>query len=425
MGLRLLAVGDIHLGRRPSRLPGELANEAAELSPASAWNRLVNLAIQEGVHAVVLAGDVVEREDDFYEAYRQLRSGVERLAGAGIQVIGVAGNHDVHVLPRLADQIADFQLLGRNGEWETATLQNEGEQITLHGWSFRQAQVRRSPLDGVRLSRGVGLNLGLLHCDRDQPNSPYAPVTSRELESAGLDGWMLGHIHAPDALALENPIGYLGCVSGMDSGEPGDHGPWLFSIEGGRIQSLEQWVLAPLRWEVLELDLTDLSEPEEARSRLVQQVRKLDEEIAAKTQPPEAVGLRVRFIGRTDYGREVGSLFHQDEHHIVYDGAANTRYFIERCLFEIRPEIALEELAQRSDPPGLLARRLCLLSDPEQEEARKMITGAREILEKQRRDVRWQALDPAPIDDAAVVDWLRRSGTRLLEDMLNQQERAM
>ncbi|HYW92396.1 MAG TPA: DNA repair exonuclease [Gammaproteobacteria bacterium] len=424
--LKILCVGDIHLGRRPSRIPSELAPPGGErgLTPAAAWERTVEAACRAGVDAVLLAGDVVEGEDDFYEGYRHLDRGVRQLAKAGIEVLGVAGNHDFRVLPRLASEVESFRLLGAGGEWERVTLQPAGEPVTVHGWSFPERQVRRSPLGGRQFERGDGPNLGLLHCDRGQPDSPYAPVAPAELERAGLDGWLLGHVHAPDDLAAGHPSGYLGCISGMDPGEPGDHGPWLLSIEGGRIRSLEQWVLAPLRWEPLELDLSGLAEAEDARRQLLERLRERDAEIAAKTAPPEAVGLRVRLVGRSALGPEVQRLLQQDEQAVIFDGAAGSRYFVERCLSDTRPVVSLEDLARRSDPPGLLARRLLLLEHPQQEAARRLIADGRRRLEAQRHDSRWQPLPPEPLDDAAVADWLRRAGARLLQEMLAQQGEA-
>lgn len=422
MSLKLLAVGDIHLGRQPSRLPEELAGEAVELSPTAAWHRLVDRAIEDGVDIVALAGDVVEREDDYYEAYRELSQGVEKLSSAGIHIVGVAGNHDFHVLPRLADQISDFQLIGRGGKWQVVPLEAGGETVRLHGWSFRQNRVFSSPLEGESFEKGSTVDLGLLHCNLDAPGSPYAPVSTTELQRTGLDGWLLGHIHKPHALNPGNPTGYLGCISGMDPGEPGDHGPWLFTIEGGRIRDIEQWILAPLRWESMELDLLGLARAEEARDRLLTWVRERDYVLAGLQSPPIAVGLRVRLTGRTALGRSAEEKLDQDAESVIYDGSVGTRYFIERCVSETRPEIAMEDLAQRSDPPGLLARRLCLLNHPGTEEGRELIEKARTRLERQRKDARWQSLRAAPLDDTAVIDLLRRSGTRLLEDMLKQLE---
>lgn len=424
MPLKLLAVGDIHLGRRPGRLPQELAGAARELGPAGAWRRVVARAIAEGVDAVALAGDVVEREEDFYEAYRELFAGVEELAGAGIRVLGVAGNHDVHVLPRLADQLEGFELIGRGGTWETRTLEAGGEQATIHGWSFREARVPSSPVAEHDFERGPGANLGLLHCDLDQRGSPYAPVMANELRDTGLDAWLLGHIHAPHSLSITQPVGYLGSVTGLDPGEPGDHGPWLVTVEGGRVQALDQWVLAPLRWQPLELDLTDLDEPESARTGLLDALRAQDRKLAATTtEAPKAVGLRLRVTGRTDLGPKAAELLQTDLGQLLHESkATGAHYFLEKVLVETRPEIPLHQLAERSDPPGLLARRLLWLETPHAEEARRLIADAGKRLEQIRRESRWQALNPAPLEDEEIIDWLRRSGTRLLEDLLAQHE---
>lgn len=424
MPLNLLAVGDIHLGRRPARLPEELVGSARELGPAGAWRRLVERAVAEGVDAVALAGDVVEREDDFYEAYRELSDGVRRLADAGIRVLAVAGNHDVHVLPRLADQLDHFELIGRGGRWETLTLEARGEAVTIHGWSFREARVPSSPVAEEAFERGPGANLGLLHCDLEQRGSPYAPVMANELRDTGLDAWLLGHIHAPHALSVTRPVGYLGSVTGLDPGEPGDHGPWLLHLDGGRLASVEQWVLAPLRWQPLELDLTDLDEPESARARLLEQLREQDLQRAG-AEAPKAVGLRLRLTGRTDLGPAAAELLEQDQGQVLTKGeATGAHYFIEKVLAETRPEIPLHQLAERSDPPGLLAQRLLWLETPHSETARRLIADGRKRLEQLRRESRWQALDTQPLDDAEVIDWLWRSGTRMLEHLLAQQGAA-
>lgn len=425
MPLELLAVGDIHLGRRPSRLPEALADRARDLGPAGAWSRAVDFAIRQGVHAVVLAGDVIEREEDFYEGYRELQSGVSRLTEAGIQVLGVAGNHDVSVLPRLARHIPQFRLVGAGGTWEAVDLDGAGETLTLWGWSFPQERVPHSPLAGARFQRRTGPNLGLLHCDRDQPGSPYAPVASAELRAAGLDGWLLGHIHAPDALSADDPSGYLGSLTGMDPGEPGAHGPWLIRVARGRIAAVEQQVLAPLRWTALDLDISGIEAAEDARPLLLERLQRLDAEIAEVAAAPGAVGLRLRLTGRSRFGDAAAALYGEADRDHVFTGSRGSHYFIERLTVETRPEIPLTELAERSDPPGLLARRLLLLDRPEDDpDRRALLADARRRLDPVARDARWQPLGDAGLDDTAVADWLLQSGMRLLERMLAQREDA-
>ncbi len=422
MTFKLLAVGDLHLGRRSSRLPDGLAANAAGLGPAGAWRRVVDYALEAPVHALLMAGDVVEHEDDFFEGYRELEAGVRRLVEAGIRVLGVAGNHDVQVLPRLADQLPGFELLGRGGQWQVATLEAAGERLRVWGWSFPERQVRYSPLAGQRFERGEGVNLGLLHGDRDQAGSPYAPFSSRELAATGLDGWLLGHIHAPDALQLPGPQGYLGSVTGMDPGEPGDHGPWLLSLQHGRIAAIEQQVLAPLRWQPLTLELDGLDAPQQARERLLALLRDLDTRLVQCARPPLAAGLRLTLTGRSRLAGAVADLLEGSRGEALWQGRGGTEYFIEGLRLEALPEIDLATLAGRSDPPGLLARRLLLLQRPRDDaERRALIESARERFRHSLRDSRWQLLaEDDPLDDEAVAQRLREAGLRLLEQLQAQ-----
>ena len=503
--MKLLAVGDIHLGRTPSRLPEELAGRARELGPAEAWRRAVDAAIKAGVNAVLLAGDVVEKEDDFFEAYRELSQGVGRLTDAGIAIVGVAGNHDVRMLPRLAEQMSQFQLLGRGGEqvdfpasvvrwcaecqplvedvkWERCEIRDGNEVVSLWGWSFPRAQVKGSPLSGTRLERGPGVNLGLLHCDRGVAQSRYAPVANEALQQAGMDGWLLGHIHKPDDLAAQSSNGrfalngYLGSLTGLDRSETGLRGPWLITVEGGHIAEVEQLPLAPLRWEHLEVPLDGLGaenakeetgttetqqreEPlpgpnpdgirEKVRGCLLQQVREFDAALNGQTnhtmeaEPalneenlrPTAVGLCIRFTGRTNFGAAAADAFSQADLQHIFDGEGGVHYFVESIQVDTRPEIDLRELAQRPDPVGLLAQRLLWLEQSEgaaavegQAEQGELIEAARRqatLIEeaKQRLDaraghLRWNGL-PAATPDSA--EWLRKSGFRALDLLLAQK----
>ena len=422
MAMQILAVGDLHLGAAPSRLPDELIARAADLGTTGVWHRIVDQAIACSVDAVVLAGDVVEDEDDFFEAYRELSWGVERLVGAGIRVLGVVGNHDVRVLPRLADQINGFELLGHGGHWETAELVAGSERLTLHGWSFPQRQVTRSPLQGHEFRPGPGPNLGLLHGDRDQPASVYAPVSTNELDAAPLDGWLLGHIHTPDALTADQPRGYLGSATGLNPGEAGPRGPWLLRVEGGAISAMEQWLLAPMQWEPLRVDMTGVASPEQAREWLISAVNKRDAALVRRDLPPEAVALRVTLVGRTDLADRIRQLLARENLDAIHAGQGSIHYFVERLVYAMEPELSIEVLAQRSDPAGLMARRLQVLARPSGDpERQNLINRAREHMKPRMDRSWWQPLGTGEPDDAVVADWLRQAGTRALEQLMAQR----
>ena len=417
--VKILAVGDMHLGRTPSRLPHALP--ARDLGPAEAWRRTVAAAVDEGVTAVLLAGDVVDRDDDFFEAYRALESGVSTLAGAGIEVIGVAGNHDVKVLPRLVRHIPQFRLLGEGGDWESCRIEEGRDSVTLWGWSFPQARVLSSPLADHAPQPAPGINLGLLHCDRDAgPSSPYAPTSRLELARAGLDGWLLGHIHQPDALTAASPNGYLGSLTGMDRSESGARGPWLISVRDGRIAGVEHMFLAPLRWEALEVDLEGIGDPFQARERLLAAVTALDARIASLPSPPNAVGLSICLSGRTGFGNAALDQLSPEDRNETHTGATGTQYFIVNVHLDTRPEIDLEDLARRPDPIGLLATRLLWLErpvgDPERDH---LVDQARRSLREQCAQAVWRGLGSGD-DTADPVTWLRHAGIRALDHLQDQ-----
>jgi len=425
MTLNLLAAADLHLGRRPSRLPGSLTDRisARDLGPSSAWARLVDLALEEGAHGVLLAGDVVEGESDFFEAFAELRSGVRRLLDGHIRVLAVAGNHDTKVLPYLADELEGFELLGRGGSWEAVTLAGGGEEATVWGWSFPHPGVRDDPVTGQTFERGPGINLGILHCDRDQVGTPYAPVPSRALEAAAVDGWLLGHIHRPDPLSIPRPMGYLGSLTGLSPGEPGPRGAWLMRVGGGVISSLEHRTIAPLRWVPLDVDLTEINEPEAARGRFLDRIRDLDASVLEEANPPRAVGLRVTFTGRTRFRTELAGLFPQEDLGDIEVGEGNVHYFVETLHFDTLPEVELETLARQNDPAGLLARRLLLLDraadDPER---RVLLSGARQRLERVACNSVWQGLNTGPPDPEDTAERLRMAGRQALDLLLSRRQ---
>lgn len=417
--MRILAVGDIHLGARPSRLPSEFRDRSGQYGPSQAWRRTVETAIDRRVQAVVLAGDVVDNDDDFFEGYRELSREVERLRSHGIRVFGVAGNHDVLVLPRLAAEVPDFRLLGAGGQWECLQVEHSGQTAHIWGWSFPEAKVTSSPLRGANLDRRSGVNIGFLHCDLDQSGSPYAPVASGELEATDFDAWFLGHIHKPGTLTADRPFGYLGSLTGTDPGEPGVHGPWLISIEGNRIVGCDQIPLAPMQWRSLEVDLTGLEDPNDVSSRLIAAIRVLDQEISADSPEPDLVGLRVALVGRSRYGsasKKVLADTAADGQTIEVGGSV--QYFVEKIQVRNTPEVHLEELAQRSDPAGLLAARILVLDrgadDPDR---RELIARAASQLAGVQDQQRFSGIETQNLDDATVTKILRNAGMQLLEQM--------
>jgi DNA repair exonuclease SbcCD nuclease subunit len=414
----LLAIGDMHLGRPPAAIPEDLRARRDELGPEAAWFRSVDEAIARKVDAVLLAGDLVDQGRDFFVAYGQLKAGIERLAEAGIRVLAVAGNHDTEVLPRLAGEIEQLELVGAGGQWQPVAV----DELTLLGWSFPRPQVRQSPVGDLPASLPDGTIIGLLHCDVDQADSPHAPVSRGELEAAPVNAWLLGHIHRPDDLDSDRPIGYLGSISALRASETGPRGPWLVQVEGKDIAA-DQLPLAALRYEALEIDCSELEDAGELGARVLAATRERLRALAEDDDQPKAVGLRITLGGQSPAAAALGEAAAE----LAADGRSweeqGIACFIHRIESTVMPRLDLKRLARQTDPCGLLARRLLALQDPEDEEYQRLVRLARESMSPVLGAREFRDLEHEP-DDEAIADWLRRAGRLALIRLVAQREEA-
>lgn len=440
--MKLLCAADLHLGRQPSRLPAELRGRA-DLTSATAWRRLVAAALDHEVHAVLLAGDVLDDEFDYFEAYGDLRRGVEELVAAGITVLAVAGNHDVEVLPRLAQAVPELVLLGRGGSWEAHTMSDGEVTANVVGWSFPTAVVAGSPLPSLAATLDElppAVTLGLLHCDRDQSGSNYAPVTSAELAAAGVDVWLLGHVHRPDSERLAPQAaptnyrgGYLGSTFTADPGEEGPRGAWLLELGGVQAGTgagaegagtaevtITAVPLSPLRFETLTVDVSELSSADAAAQLITSAISELSAAEDSGHHDAVAVGLRLRLVGRSAFRAALAARLRDEDPRELLLTTAGTTYFVHDLRFEVLPAIDIGAAARGSDPLALMARKLLILEGPPSAEQTRLIEQGRQELTRVAQGKYYRDLEAPQLDDETVRGRLRRAALQLIDLMADR-----
>jgi DNA repair exonuclease SbcCD nuclease subunit len=354
---RILCTGDVHLGRRPARVP--VSDDA--LSVSHVWDRVVEAALDRAVEAVVLTGDVVDAENKMYEAYGALERGLRRLLEAKVEVVAVAGNHDHDAFPRLVRTVEDdrLNLLGPGGQWDVVSLNEEMDlPVRFVGWSFPETTVPASPLSTLSLSETEGLTVGVLHCDAGRTEGRYAPVTREALARPPVDAWLLGHIHAPtphreaDQLQL-----YPGSPQPLDPGEAGTHGVWEITLAPSGSVQAEQVPLASLRYDTVTVDVSPLETPGAVDSTVLPTVRDALAEAVEQWPRLRHVAYRLRLEGRTNDHRALREQADAmvNDLRVSVDTATAT---LEAVEFDTRPAYDLEEVAEGQDPPGVLAQLL-------------------------------------------------------------------
>lgn len=364
MALKILATGDIHIGKRSSSVPSDDPESAAKFT----WIRIVDLAIKDAVDVLVLTGDVVDQDNRYFEAIGPLQSGFEKLKQAGITVYMVAGNHDHDVLPQLVnpERYDNVHFLGANGKWENITFEKNEEKIQFVGWSFPSRHFSEDPLstfeqDDIDPSFAA---IGLVHGDVGVADSNYAPIDLNNFLNTRVQAWILGHIHKPQTLRESDPIVcYPGSPHALSAKEQGKHGPILITVRSKEDIQVTPIPLSPVRYERISIDISEYEKEADVRDAVT---NKLLEDAQSKTTELENVSFLVYDIvieGRHSKIRELESWLVP----IVADydqeiDATETRLSVRKVSVNAQAKVDnMEEQAQESSPAGVLAKTIIAL----------------------------------------------------------------
>ena len=392
--MKILAIGDIHLGKNYPVIPKELAGSYSFWINTALMNA-VDYAISEKVNVVVFTGDVIEKEDDRFEALPHLANSIKRLTDNYISVIAVSGNHDIKALPRISKLVKRLKILGNDQEWESILLDAEnGESVNFIGLSHfeqKNSNKKRTVNEELNLQseqvpeckdisikgqkssynpfkffndnlcKKDVLNLGMLHCTVGSAPDKYFPVNKDDLCSKNVDLWLLGHIHKPDLKSKESRHGYLGSLAGLDITETGPHGAWLIETELNTVKQITLIPFAPLRWEKITVDLSDneAGTVEDFRDNLIQSVQeKIELKIKAITEEikyAKLLGFRVVLTGSISPLLDKSLIF-SEFNNFYLNKIAGKAVFIEKLIDKTFPAIDFEKYSKQNDPPGLACK---------------------------------------------------------------------
>jgi len=257
--MKFLHAADIHLDSPLAGLQARAEPLSEELRHCTrqAFAALVDLAIEEDVAFLVIAGDLYDGDWKDFSTGLFFAAQMKRL---GRPCFLLRGNHDAASLItrrlRPPENVREFSARRP----ETIILREPG--VALHGQSFPDREVPEDlaaaypdPVPGL-------LNIGVLHTSADDPgeHATYAPCTPERLRGKGYDYWALGHIHQRRVLHEHPWIVFPGNLQGRHAKETGPKGCTLVTVEDGRITAIEHRSLDVLRWAALEVDASEADE---------------------------------------------------------------------------------------------------------------------------------------------------------------------
>jgi len=366
MSLKILATADLHLGRKSSGVPS-----SKESSTQYTWNRLVDQAVQQKVDILLLAGDIIDQDNQYYEAIGPLQSGFDRLEKNHITVYLVTGNHDYDVLSQIMHQntYKNIHHLGADGSWEKIQYTSEDMAIQFVGWSFTSQHEKENPLkDFNQLSLDTTMTtIGLLHGDAGNIESQYAPFEISDLSAAGIDIWILGHIHKPWVLHTDQPyIAYPGSPHALDAGEKGPHGPLLMEMQSKDDIRVHTLPLSPTRYEDLKVTIHASDDERTVRDSITSALLNEAMYMEAKLDNVSYLVFDVYLEGEHTSLQEVTAWTERLSSDYQQDMENGTRIIVRKVINQLQPAIEnLEELASNPSPAGKLAETILAIENDE------------------------------------------------------------
>jgi len=296
--IKILHTADLHLDSplKSLALKDERLSEQVQTATRTALRRLVQFGIDEGISALLIAGDLFDGKERSAKTAAFLVSEMDRLREAGIRVFYIKGNHDAENPVAGAFELpANVNVFdGRGGKVKLAD-----EDVWIHGVSFRDRHAPKSLLPKYDPPVAGAINIGMMHTSLSGASGHdlYAPCTLLELLGHGFDYWALGHVHKREIHSSEPWVVMPGMPQGRDIGEAGPKSATLLKIDGDRIE-IEEVRVAPVEFRMSVCDVSVVADDDDLRKCIRAHLR--TEAAATKQQSCGSAWLdRPKGLGRS------------------------------------------------------------------------------------------------------------------------------
>jgi len=324
--VKFLHAADLHLGS-PLQSLGNLVDpelhEKARKLVNRAFQNLVDLAIDERVDFVLLAGDIYDTADREPSAELRFYHGLRKLKDAGIEVFMAHGNHDPLSTEYLSgSKMPENVHVFPSGEVEVHVFEASNKpKVTIAGISYSS----KSEPDNLvpKFKNAVGSTvIGVLHTNvgGNSQHGNYAPCSTADLEQSNVNYWALGHIHDRQVHKTNNGFwAYPGNLQGRSTKptESGPKGALIVEVEeNGTILEPKFIACDSLRFLTLEIDLSGVSSYQD----VIPMVSDALENLNTKSEG-RLLLVKLHFVGATSIFGELNSNFEDLKEALFREGS--------------------------------------------------------------------------------------------------------
>lgn len=305
---KFIHAADLHLDSPLGGLeqyPGAPVEEIRNATRRALEN-LVQTAIDEAVAFVLVSGDIYDGDWRDYNTGLYFAKQTARLREANIPLFLIAGNHDAANRMTRSLRLPDNVTFFPSDSPDTATI--DELDVAIHGQSFATAAIYHDLSEAYPAALPGMFNIGLLHtcATGREGHDRYSPCSVDGLRRKGYDYWALGHIHKRETLSETPFVAFPGNIQGRHMKETGPKGCLVVTVEDDGTLTPEFRPLDIMRWERLNLDVSDFGGVDEILHGISSKIGELHANASGRM-----LAVRVEVEGTTIAHRDL----HARKHH--------------------------------------------------------------------------------------------------------------
>lgn len=319
--IKFIHTADIHLGKKLSSNSSS-NNELEALfinATEEAFENLVELAVDEKVDFILIAGDLYDREARSIKSSHFFLEQCQYLKDNGIKIYIISGNHDPAGVENEVFELPEnvYYFSSENVE-SIEYKKNDKLAARIIGQSYRQKFENRTMYNYYTAPDQSVFNIALLHTALNKDNNRYVPVNKTDLLTKDeIHYWALGHIHQYQKINQKPAINFPGTIQAHNISEQGSKGTILVEVDSN-LKIKENFIpLAPVIFKEIFINLEKYNKLENITelqnlidSKFENILKELEEKNKLRKYKIKAAVIRLNISGRTplhqyvDHNRE-------------------------------------------------------------------------------------------------------------------------